>query len=158
MTKTVLILGASGKIGTHAARAFATNGWTVRRFNRATEDMTQAAMGCDVIVNGMNPPNYHNWAEIIPQITRDVLAAAPRREGADLLLSVPGVFAARAEGMAVGHRINLRGFDADHGQDIELSVGGLPINLPSHIHGQGYADLGFLIPEAVRVCAGCNGV
>lgn len=87
MTKTVLILGASGKIGTHAARAFATNGWTVRRFNRATEDMTQAAMGCDVIVNGMNPPNYHNWAEIIPQITRDVLAAA-RASGATVI--VPG--------------------------------------------------------------------
>ena len=92
------------------------------------------------------------------EIDRDVLAAAPRREGADLLLSVPGVFAARAEGMAVGHRINLRGFDADHGQDIELSVGGLPINLPSHIHGQGYADLGFLIPEAVRRVRATEGV
>ncbi|MEC7763717.1 MAG: NAD-dependent epimerase/dehydratase family protein [Pseudomonadota bacterium] len=87
MTKTVLILGASGKIGTHAARAFARSGWEVRRFNRATDDMVQAAMGCDVIVNGMNPPNYHNWAEIIPQITRDVLTAA-RASGATVI--VPG--------------------------------------------------------------------
>ncbi|MEC7519656.1 MAG: TonB-dependent receptor [Myxococcota bacterium] len=92
------------------------------------------------------------------EIDRDVLASAPRQEGADLLLSVPGVFAARAEGMAVGHRINLRGFDAEHGQDIELSVGGLPINLPSHVHGQGYADLGLLIPEAVRRVRATEGV
>jgi nucleoside-diphosphate-sugar epimerase len=87
MTKTVLILGASGKIGTHSARAFEAAGWTVRRFDRKTDDMVQAAMGCDVIVNGMNPPKYHNWAEIIPQITRDVIAAA-RASGATVV--IPG--------------------------------------------------------------------
>ena len=70
MTQTVLILGASGKIGTHAARAFARKGWEVRRFNRETDDMTEVAQGCDVIVNGLNPPNYHDWAGLIPLITR----------------------------------------------------------------------------------------
>lgn len=87
MSKTVLILGASGHIGHHAAKAFAANDWTVRHFNRATDDMTEAAMGCDVIMNGLNPPNYHDWATIIPQITRDVLAAA-RASGATVI--VPG--------------------------------------------------------------------
>ena len=83
-------------------------------------------------------------------ISRDVLAAAPRQEGAEVLRSVPGLYVARAEGGAIGHRYMLRGFDADHGQDLELSVGGLPINIPSHLHGQGYADLGFLIAESVE--------
>ncbi|MFK7991958.1 MAG: TonB-dependent receptor [Sandaracinaceae bacterium] len=92
------------------------------------------------------------------EIDRDILAAAPRREGADMLLSVPGVFAARAEGLAIGHRINLRGFDAEHGQDVELRVGGLPVNLPSHIHGQGYADVGFLIPDVVQRVRATEGV
>lgn len=82
-------------------------------------------------------------------IDRATLAAAPWAEGADMLRAVPGTFSARTLGLAVAQRITLRGFDADHGQDIELNAGGLPINLPSHIHGQGYADLGFLIPEAV---------
>ncbi len=82
-------------------------------------------------------------------VGREVLAAAPRREGAEVLSSAPGVFMARGEGDAVGHRIMLRGFDAEHGQDLELKVGGLPINLPSHIHGQGYADLGLVIGEVV---------
>ena len=85
MIQTVLILGASGKIGTNAARAFARKGWEVRRFNRETDDMTEAARGCDVIVNGLNPPNYHDWARLIPEITRQVISAA-RASGATVIL------------------------------------------------------------------------
>lgn len=86
MTRTVLLTGASGKIGRHTATAFAAAGWQIRRFQRGT-DMTQAAKGCDVIVNGMNPPNYHNWEQIIPEITRQHIAAA-RATGATLI--IPG--------------------------------------------------------------------
>lgn len=85
MTQTVLILGPSGKIGTHAARAFSAAGWTVRLFDRKTQDMTKAAQGADVIVNGLNPANYHNWAGILPQITRQVIAAA-QASGATVIL------------------------------------------------------------------------
>ncbi|MCK8482919.1 epimerase [Aliiroseovarius sp. S2029] len=76
MTKRVLILGASGKVGRHSARAFEAAGWDVRRYNRGRDDMGQAAQGCDVIVNGMNPQNYHNWAGTLPRITKQVIAAA----------------------------------------------------------------------------------
>lgn len=86
MTKTVLILGPSGKIGTHSARAFAADGWNVRKYDRNT-DMAQAAMGVDVIVNGLNPPAYKNWEVIIPKITRDVLKAA-KTSGATVI--IPG--------------------------------------------------------------------
>src|SRR5262249_47407762 len=44
----------------------------------------------------------------------------------------------------------IRGFDADHGTDLAIFVDGLPVNLRSHAHGQGYADLHFLIPETVK--------
>lgn len=84
------------------------------------------------------------------RIDRDVIAVAPRQEGAEVLRAAPGVYIGRAEGPAVAHNYMLRGFDAEHGQDIEFRVGGLPINLPSHIHGQGYADLGFLLGDTVR--------
>jgi nucleoside-diphosphate-sugar epimerase len=87
MTKTVLILGASGKIGRHAAQAFGRAGWQVRLFDRARDDMVAAAQGCDVIVNGLNPPNYHNWAELIPAITEQVIDAA-RASGA--MVVIPG--------------------------------------------------------------------
>ncbi|MEY4544714.1 MAG: hypothetical protein RL685_909 [Pseudomonadota bacterium] len=91
-------------------------------------------------------------------VEREVLEAAPRQEGAEVLRTVPGLYIARPEGVAVGHRYMLRGFDADHGQDLEFRVGGLPINMPSHIHGQGYADLGFLIAEAVDEVQASEGV
>jgi TonB family protein len=87
-----------------------------------------------------------------------VLQAAPRADAADLLKTAPGMVAARIEGDAVAHRLMLRGFDADHGQDIALSVDGLPVNQVSHIHGQGYADVGFLIPEVVRGLRVIEGV
>ena len=87
MTKTVLILGASGKIGSHSAEAFWNAGWTVRKFDRATGDMRKAAEGADVIINGMNPANYKNWDRAIPQITRDVIDAA-KHSGASVI--IPG--------------------------------------------------------------------
>lgn len=85
MTQIVLILGANGKIGSHTAESFWNAGWQVRCYDRDTDDMTAAAMGADVIVNGLNPPNYHNWPRIVPRITRDVIAAA-RASGATVIL------------------------------------------------------------------------
>lgn len=87
MTKTALILGASGKIGHHSAIAFRSAGWTVRVYDRSKDDMTEAARGVDVIVNGLNPPAYHNWAKLIPKITAQVIAAA-KASGATVI--VPG--------------------------------------------------------------------
>jgi nucleoside-diphosphate-sugar epimerase len=87
MTQTVLILGGNGKIGKHSAEAFWNASWTVRHYDRSTGDMTAAAMGADVIVNGLNPPKYHNWAVTIPAITHQVIAAA-KASGATVI--VPG--------------------------------------------------------------------
>ncbi len=85
MPQTALILGASGLFGSHAATAFTDAGWTVRRYQRGT-DMAKAAMGADLIVNALNPPNYHNWAQLIPQITAEVLAAA-KASGATVIVA-----------------------------------------------------------------------
>jgi nucleoside-diphosphate-sugar epimerase len=85
--KTALILGASGKIGRHSRAAFEAAGWQVRVFDRQRDDMTEAARGADVIVNGLNPPMYHDWQTLIPAITRDVIAAA-KTSGATVI--IPG--------------------------------------------------------------------
>ena len=85
MTQTVLILGGTGKIGAHAAIAFENAGWTVRHYDRKSGDMTRAAMGADVIINGLNPPNYHNWAQLIPQITAQIIDAA-KASGATVIV------------------------------------------------------------------------
>jgi iron complex outermembrane recepter protein len=91
-------------------------------------------------------------------LDREVLTAAPHQSAGDLLGSAPGVYIARPEGDAVAHQVFLRGFDAEHGQDIEFNVGAVPINQPAHIHGQGYADLNFIIPEVVRSLRVTEGV
>lgn len=85
--KTALILGASGKIGRHAHEAFTRAGWNVRTFDRSQGNLTRDAQGADVIVNGFNPPRYHDWENLIPAITRDVTAAA-KASGATVI--VPG--------------------------------------------------------------------
>ncbi len=86
MSGTVLILGASGRFGRHAAEAFWNRGWQVRLFDRASDDLTAAAQGADVIVNSWNPP-YAEWARAVPELTRQVIEAA-RASGATVL--IPG--------------------------------------------------------------------
>jgi hypothetical protein len=74
----------------------------------------------------------------------------PQGRPADVLRVVPGLVIGQHEGGGKAEQYFLRGFDADHGTDLALFVDGMPVNLRSHAHGQGYADLHFLIPEVVR--------
>lgn len=103
----------------------------------------------EVNVHGERPLRTTRRGASDFMVHREVITAAPRQEGADVLRLVPGLTSFRTEGLAVAHSYSLRGFDSAHGQDLEFLVGGLPINLPNHIHGQGYADLSFLIGEVV---------
>lgn len=73
--RTVLILGANGRFGRHAARAFDRAGWTVRLYDRARDSLPTAAEGAAVIVNGWNPP-YPDWESQIPGLTASLIAAA----------------------------------------------------------------------------------
>lgn len=57
---------------------------------------------------------------------------------------------AQHAGGGKAEQIFLRGFDADHGTDVNIGVDGIPVNMTSHGHGQGYADLHFVIPETIE--------
>lgn len=74
----------------------------------------------------------------------------PINTSQDILRMVSGLFIAQHAGGGKAEQIFLRGYDIDHGTDINISVDGLPVNMVSHAHGQGYADLHFLIPETVE--------
>ena len=67
-----------------------------------------------------------------------------------MLSAAPGFFVDHEDGEGLGNDVYLRGFDLDNGSGIEMKVGEVPINIPLHIHGQGYADVNFIIPEVVR--------
>ncbi len=77
------------------------------------------------------------------------LELRPVKSSQDLLKLVPGLIIAQHAGGGKAEQIFLRGFDCDHGTDVNISVDGIPVNMVSHAHGQGYADLHFLIPELV---------
>lgn len=67
----------------------------------------------------------------------------------ELLRMVPGLFIGQHAGGGKAEQIFLRGFDVDHGTDVSITTDGMPVNMVSHAHGQGYADLHFIIPEVV---------
>jgi len=84
------------------------------------------------------------------QVVRDQdLRLRPITRPADILRVAPGLVVMQHAGGGKANQYFLRGFDIDHGTDLALSVDGVPVNLPSHGHGQGFADLHWLIVELV---------
>ena len=84
------------------------------------------------------------------RVDRETLTASPRQQTSEMLSAAPGFFVDHEDGDGLGNDVYLRGFDLDNGSGIEMKVGEVPINIPLHIHGQGYADVNFIIPEVVR--------
>ena len=81
----------------------------------------------------------------------------PRSSPNDILRVVPGLVTAQHQGGGKADQLFLRGFDADHGTDVAVSIDGIPVNMPTHAHGQGYADLHFLIPEVLQTIEVAKG-
>ncbi|WP_225034815.1 TonB-dependent receptor [Winogradskyella sp. SM1960] len=86
----------------------------------------------------------------VSTISRLDLNVTPVNSSQEVLRKVPGLFIGQHAGGGKAEQIFLRGFDIDHGTDISLSVDGMPVNMVSHAHGQGYSDLHFVIPETVN--------
>lgn len=78
------------------------------------------------------------------------LKTNPVKSSQEVLRMVPGLFIGQHAGGGKAEQIFLRGFDIDHGTDIHIDVDGLPVNMVSHAHGQGYADMHFIIPETIE--------
>jgi hypothetical protein len=74
----------------------------------------------------------------------------PINNAQEYLRMLPGLVIGQHAGGGKAEQIFLRGFDIDHGTDIEITTDGMPVNMVSHAHGQGYADMHFIIPELVR--------
>jgi outer membrane cobalamin receptor len=91
-----------------------------------------------------------NTAAKFSTISKIDLDLKPVKNTQELLRIVPGLFIAQHAGGGKAEQIFLRGFDSDHGTDVQVSVDGLPVNMVSHAHGQGYADAHFIIPETIN--------
>jgi outer membrane receptor protein involved in Fe transport len=82
-------------------------------------------------------------------ITAKQLDQRPLMRDGEVLETVPGVIVTQHSGEGKANQYFLRGFNLDHGTDFATTVVGIPVNMPTHAHGQGYSDLNFLIPELV---------
>jgi hypothetical protein len=94
-----------------------------------------------VILKRINP---------LQEIVKIDLANDPVKSSQEILQKIPGLFIGQHAGGGKAEQIFLRGFDIDHGTDLALSFDGMPVNMVSHAHGQGYSDLHFIIPETIE--------
>ena len=105
---------------------------------------TSAGSLAEVVVNAAgNKGVFHSISDLDIHIR-------PITNSQEVLRMVPGLFIGQHAGGGKAEQIFLRGFDIDHGTDIRISVDGMPVNMVSHAHGQGYADLHFVIPELIE--------
>ena len=83
-------------------------------------------------------------------ITNELIVNRPALRTGELLEFVPGLIVTQHSGDGKANQYFLRGFNLDHGTDFATYVDGMPVNMRTHAHGQGYSDLHFLIPELVQ--------
>jgi TonB family protein len=101
----------------------------------------------DVTIQGQMRARSHGTSDF--EIEVATLASVPRKNASELLELAPGILLTNEGGEGHAEQVFLRGFDAREGQDIEFTVDGVPINDAGNLHGNGYADTHFLIPELV---------
>jgi iron complex outermembrane receptor protein len=102
----------------------------------------------EVDVHGRAPPPNVGASDFNLRVGS--LASIPRANASELLKLAPGILLTNEGGEGHAEQVFLRGFDAREGQDIEFTVGGVPINESGNLHGNGYADTHFIIPELVE--------
>lgn len=115
------------------------------------DEIVAAAVLEKVEVSGRHYDNAVGSTDAASQgtIRAELLKSRPALRPGEVLEFVPGLIVTQHSGDGKANQYFLRGFNLDHGTDFATTVNGLPVNMPSHGHGQGYADLNFLIPELV---------
>ena len=95
--------------------------------------------------NAVGTTDAASAGAITPQLIDDRAILRP----GEVLEYIPGMIVTQHSGAGKANQYFLRGFNLDHGTDFDTYVAGMPVNMPTHAHGQGYTDLNFLIPELV---------
>jgi TonB-dependent receptor-like protein len=84
------------------------------------------------------------------RVSGETLNERPVERPGEMLEAVPGLIVTQHSGEGKANQYFLRGFNLDHGTDLAIWLDGMPVNMRTHAHGQGYADVNFLIPELVQ--------
>lgn len=121
---------------------YKTKELVIQNFNPITIQLDETTISLEEVIIGKKL----NAINVISAID---IQTNPVNSSQDILQQVPGLIIGQHAGGGKAEQIFLRGFDIDHGTDITITTDGLPVNMVSHAHGQGYADLHFIIPETV---------
>ena len=121
-----------------------------RNVDASSADAAAATLD-EVVVTSTRETVAANRAQAASEgiVSSEQLDNRPLLRPGQVLEAVPGLVVAQHSGDGKANQYFLRGFDLDHGTDFATSVDGVPVNMPTHAHGQGYSDLNFLIPELV---------
>ena len=114
---------------------------------------TGAGVGADAVTPGASSDGLaalRPTAASAISFTGEQVNAVPFARVGEALEVVPGLIVTQHSGEGKANQYFLRGFNLDHGTDLSLKVDGMPVNMPTHGHGQGYADINFLIPELIQ--------
>ena len=111
--------------------------------SKFTKVMTESSISLDQVV-------LVSESDLLSRIVDVDVQTNPVQSSQEILRKVPGLIIGQHAGGGKAEQIFLRGFDIDHGTDVAISVDGMPVNMVSHAHGQGYADLHFVIPETIE--------
>lgn len=111
-------------------------------------DGAHADHAMSTVITGRLLPKSRGASDLNIEVGK--LSLVPVQTAGERLKLAPGVLLTNEGGDGHPERIFMRGFDAREGQDIELSVDGVPVNDSGNLHGNGYADLNFIIPELVE--------
>jgi hypothetical protein len=106
-----------------------------------------------IVVQGNRGPVVEPLSSTEGYVTSDQLAQRPIARAGELMEFVPGLLVTQHSGEGKANQYFLRGFSLDHGTDFYTEVDGMPVNMRTHAHGQGYADINFIIPELIGTMA-----
>ncbi len=125
-------------------------GYETKKVRLPSEEFNEIIIDLKEKVASLNEVTVSTSSNSSLNVISDVdIKLRPINNSQEVLRIVPGLFIGQHAGGGKAEQIFLRGFDIDHGTDINLSVDGMPVNMVSHAHGQGYADLHFVIPELI---------
>ena len=133
----------------HSFRRTAVSAGLALAFSGACAQQAPAALGEIVIHSTREDLQGTAGSASEGVVTSKQLRTRPLQRSGDIMEAVPGLVATQHAGEGKANQYFLRGFNLDHGTDFATFVDGVPVNLPTHAHGQGYTDLYFLIPELV---------
>ena len=148
LTKFLVVGGVAFFAGVTAGTVYAAEETAPSQTRIATEDSIEV-----IRIVGRQPVT----ATSVQTVPSEDFELRPLESGGEMLEAIPNLLTGQHTGGGKAEQYFIRGFDADHGTDLAVYFDGVPVNLPSHAHGQGFLDLHFITPETIDLLNAYKG-